>query len=433
MALSIATASREKLERFFRQAAQRTTTDSWLPHYNKYLRNTITRTDRVRTPAARSDSQLGHYIAISSLLHALDGSRYLGRALYCHVIRDSHSARHLAFYAELRAAMSLLASEGVGVFNRRHYVVNNDGKLVQSVDRPTHVYAWEALREWSTDGRAARLLARIIQLNGVPLDDLLQAAFPGASLSSLATFWFKRWGIDLEILAQEKTWRNQSSYRPTELHVDPTRSTAQIIEDVRGLWSPFEPTGSGRLDPLDYHLLRIAFEYQARLTGIRKRDARYSLRASEVAKRAGMTGREAGLLSAFLMRDQAGTSEDLSIIKSAKLRPDKRSGYADPFSMVCRAALLLRLALGSALMVLNGSVSRTVAREWIQGWGFRCQALSTPAIGDVSIVWSELSDSLAALDKEEERANSRNLYAIAPEHLTRLGQCERIALWALLS
>ena len=68
-------------------------------------------------------SSLAEYIACSIPLHLADGWTFLARGLDAIKAGDSDSAIHMAYYAELRAAMSLLAGDGVGVFRSRHVAI----------------------------------------------------------------------------------------------------------------------------------------------------------------------------------------------------------------------------------------------------------------------------------------------------------------------
>ncbi len=54
-------------------------------------------------------------IAVRGPLHAIDGWSYFSRSLSALLSGDPHAARHLAYYAELRASLSILASTGIGV------------------------------------------------------------------------------------------------------------------------------------------------------------------------------------------------------------------------------------------------------------------------------------------------------------------------------
>ena len=86
---------------------------------------------------------LGEYIASSAPLH-------LGRRMELSFARfrcintwRPGSTCHLAYYAELRAAMSFLAAEGIGIFNDRHIAV--DANFQTTIFRSnTHIAAWQA-------------------------------------------------------------------------------------------------------------------------------------------------------------------------------------------------------------------------------------------------------------------------------------------------
>jgi len=64
-----------------------------------------------------TDAQMISLVAACGPNHCLDGWSYLSRSVSALVARDGHSAKHMAYYAQLRAAMSMLAVSGVGIFN----------------------------------------------------------------------------------------------------------------------------------------------------------------------------------------------------------------------------------------------------------------------------------------------------------------------------
>src|SRR6185436_17477307 len=98
----------------------------WLPASNRYITDTIDRLKKDRQTTINA-ADLAAYIAASAPLHCADGWVFASRALAALVCGDANTARHMGYYAELRAAMSILASEGVGVFDKYHYVVPAQG------------------------------------------------------------------------------------------------------------------------------------------------------------------------------------------------------------------------------------------------------------------------------------------------------------------
>jgi len=93
-----------------------TQNDGWIERVKKIgtveAREDVRPTE-VAAGTIQSPTQLSEYIAASCLLHCSDGWSYLGRAISALLRGDPHRARHLAYYAELRAATALLAKVGV--------------------------------------------------------------------------------------------------------------------------------------------------------------------------------------------------------------------------------------------------------------------------------------------------------------------------------
>ena len=128
----------------------------WLGKTNRYLKNVVNRLKIDHPLSAHYQRNLAQYIAASSILHANDGWCYLGRAVSALMNGDPHRSLHLAYYAELRAAMALLASEGVGIFNKKHYVLNGPNMATRlSSSQGTHRIAWDALEFWMNNLRQA--------------------------------------------------------------------------------------------------------------------------------------------------------------------------------------------------------------------------------------------------------------------------------------
>ena len=117
-------ASRKSVEEVLPQLKRYFKLNKWLGNNNRYLVN-VTKLLFEDTQPGRAikHRHLAQYIAASAPLHCADGWSLLGRSIDCHSRGDTDAARHFAYYAELRAAMSLLAVEGVGIFSDRHFVV----------------------------------------------------------------------------------------------------------------------------------------------------------------------------------------------------------------------------------------------------------------------------------------------------------------------
>lgn len=126
-------ASREKIEESLFENKAILGSGEWLSKSNKYLLKTIQTIydDSVARPPRIVSKYLKDYIAISSILHCKDAWDYYSNSISAMLEGNMSNAIHLAYYAELRATVSFLASEGIGIFNSKHYYVNGAGKCVK--------------------------------------------------------------------------------------------------------------------------------------------------------------------------------------------------------------------------------------------------------------------------------------------------------------
>jgi hypothetical protein len=215
----------------------------WIGSRNRYAVDTIS---RIKTEVAAGSltkpHQLAQYIAASSVLHCTDGWSYLGKAISCLLRGDPHRARHLAYYAELRAAMSLLAASGVGVLNNRHFVIDAPNSVAKLIDQSgTHDFAWNCLEYWSTQPASGDIFASIVRPHGRALDDWLTPLGGGHVIAPQAKDWFLKWGMDLALPREDKNARNESSYRPDGMPDSWCLDTATTLEFARDVWVALEP------------------------------------------------------------------------------------------------------------------------------------------------------------------------------------------------
>jgi hypothetical protein len=192
------------------------------------------------------------------LLHCLDAWSYLGRALSASSAGDDHRVRHLAYYAELRAALSILACHGIGVFNGHSSVVTPAGGIqhLQCVSG-THVAAWLILQEWAKAGSSGSSIAGAVGCLGVPVADCLAAFFGTPGYNFVGPDFFGKLGFDLAQGSNDRETRNFSSYGPTFL----TNIAVDASDEARlisSFWHAFAPSES----ELDRHILRLSIELE---------------------------------------------------------------------------------------------------------------------------------------------------------------------------
>src|ERR1700722_668599 len=105
--------SRSDVEKTLAGLRRFTRGSMWIGKNNRYSTDTIGKIKNDVRSNRINVRNLSQYIVASCLLHSTDGWSYLGKAILALMRGDPHRSRHLAYYAELRAAMSILASEGI--------------------------------------------------------------------------------------------------------------------------------------------------------------------------------------------------------------------------------------------------------------------------------------------------------------------------------
>ncbi|MCP1197261.1 hypothetical protein NKW84_15545 [Acetobacter senegalensis] len=361
-----------------------------------------------------SKEDLVEILAIRGPLHALDGWSYVGRALNALIAGDSHATRHLAYYGELRGALSLLASSGIGIFNSQNVCIDQNRDVWLMSSRGTHDMCWATIVEWAQRAGSVDRLISPMMLAGSSMLDAFREFFPSAT-SAAAAYLMEEWGFDLEQGADDQTERNWSSYQPTALLPQQTSP----IEDtlfLRMFWEALRPGAIG----LDRHLFRILLEAEFRANGEALPDfsSRYS-RLDDVLQTA--------VPLPFLTR------EDEPYDHPFLCHAAKRNSPAHPYSMLCRAALLLKFATGMAEANLQAAGIRPTQHfeSWWHGFGIE-HGLWSPEAPPVlpEELWSDIDVALE--DIEAAPANNRHGWTLALRGSAfRVCETERAALWGL--
>ncbi len=417
------------------------TKGAWLASANRYAVDTVSQIDNDTTsPPTLINVDLVQYVAASAPLHLLDGWTFLGRAVDASLRGDPDTARHLAYYAELRAAMALLATEGLGVFNTKHFVV--DVSNVPSLIRPpagTHQIAWQLLEAWCGLPKAAILVGETIAVGGVPLSTWLRhfGLAPGNALQPVAADWLKTWGLDLKQLSLDREARNESSYRPTGLRKSKSANTKQCVEVIGDLWRVLEPAATGRFEVIDSYLLRSCIEaiFKSITVSTRRSTARqrYRREVDRMIANVNPSG-DRKQLRAFLLRIRDRT--DPGVLALAR-KNDPLSSPDHHLQVISRAALLLRISSGAcALLFQRGGASLSQVRFWwsqlgeARGcWGHRA------APQNVTDLWADIQQALEQLDVKRESLGSQasllEWRLASLSEIAILGECERIGLWGI--
>lgn len=412
---------------------------NWLSLTNRYAQNTI---KKLRTELDNgkilSPGDLSQYIAASCLLHCCDGWSYLGRAISALLRGDPHRARHFGYYAELRGATALLATEGIGVFHNDHFAITSPNcAKVLATQRATHNFVWDCLDFWSDQQSSLVLFAQIIRPYGISLEDWHVPLGGASALAPHAKSWFKQWGMDLRVFNDDHAARNISSYQPDGIPRIWNVDGQSVINFVRALWEALEPSPTCRFEEIDQQILRISLEarFKARYdTAASKSTKKFEKFVKPVIECQGLSDTANAEWLKFMTRKL--NPKDLDILVHSQRAPDDMSFSA--FAVMSRGALLLRVASGSTSRLFReANHSIESFKFWWQQFGvdrglWEGKANST----DLQDLYTDIRDSLAEVE-DFQRNNSKanqtvfRLVGDIPKAVVTLGSCERVALWSM--
>lgn len=411
---------------------------NWIGKTNHYAHDVVGRLKAALPATVERKRNLAQYIAASIALHSNDGWSYLGRSVACLLAGDTHRALHLAYYAELRAAMSLLASAGIGIFNTQHFIVPTANTTVKlRFGQGTHVIAWLALEEWSQQPVSGALFAQLIRPEGRTLDEWFHGQGGAGALAPQAKAWFMQWGMDLGLATKDRDARNESSYRPDGVPTTWELKAKDGLEFVRDMWSNLEPSATSSFEQIDRHILRLAMErYYAGLSGkaASSTDPAFVALVETIVSSQSLASATEDRLKKFLLRQSA--PDDPLVFRYSAVRPG--SPQTDAFAVISRAVLLLRIATGSAHDLLHqAGFDATALSFWWQKLG-EARGLWKSGSPPVALadLWADIEDGLREIEEIEvgDPATFETINGVAYGvfgRLNVLASHERVGLWGL--
>jgi hypothetical protein len=285
-------------------------------------------------------SEMASYLALSASCHALDGWRYLAEAAFALLRGARNQALHLAYYAELRAALSILAGSGIGILNQKHFVLTNTGDVVWTKERRTHDAAWECLAKWASIPANARPVVEALQAFGYTGLDWAEACSVSTSPDAIATHWLSNWSIDLKVFNKDKDARNEASYRPDlQIHALNPLSRKEL-EIVRHVSAASDRSSYGSFDETD---IRLTFDLCSKACELRFGDS----------SKKHMDMMLSDVFRWLVVKENIEKPQALAMIRVIKAAPQSQAGNVlaaaspndhHPVAIFSRAFLLLRLA-----------------------------------------------------------------------------------------
>jgi len=404
----------------------------WLGPRNYYRRDTVRRMDAETTVTYRK-RQVEEYIAGSVIIHSSDGWGYLTRSIDCLLNGDIPSAIHFAYYAELRSAMSLMAYDGVGVFNRKHIYFDALRNGTVFGGYTTHSAVDKGMKAFANLSSKKEGIFKLLKVQNHTIADWIRETNVSSQSkysASVINRWLKKWSIDLH-LYDDQQLRNEMSYRP---HFISSPINLQLtVNKLIDIWELLEPTAGNRFPKLDRHLLRIGLEeiYQ-RNTGLYPTGSNYETFIGNIFGRLGEPITQ--LLYKFLLR-QVDPNDALLFTEAKGDRANIHSNISDPFPIICRAILLLRLSTGAANQLICDS---TLDIEKMRFWwedislhhGFTA---SIPSEIDAIDLYSDIRDSITEISSMSAGSllNIKDSFGNVSRSLFFIKQFQRACIWGI--
>lgn len=205
-----------------------------------------------QVPSAVQKDELAQYLALSSASHVLDGWRYVSQAALSFLSGSRTQAVHLAYYAELRAALAVLAFSGIGILKRKHFALTSTMDVIW-FQGATHDTTWKAIGYWSRQPGHGIEVLRCFSCLGLSGEEWAEAcgAASSGTVQDIAEYWVSDWTVDLSTLSQDSELRNEASYRPN-LRLSaldlPSEADVQFVRDVCAASIPVD---HGQFDIVD--------------------------------------------------------------------------------------------------------------------------------------------------------------------------------------
>jgi len=392
-------------------------------------------------------SKINSFLAASSLSHMLDGWMYLSDSFNALLNGDEGTAVHLCYYAELRSAMSILASEGIGVFDRKHIGVfssNTNSEYPKNYYKgtppnlsykqptsPTHTFVWEAMDKWANSAfKPNSDILKIFKVKGKNFYELTEYFHPSTAVSTLLGIqtiksWLKDWCFDIKSYRNDRETRNEVSYRPQRIKdFNKIIDFQAIINGLDSFWTVMSPLATDRYSLLDTYLLRKLY------AGLYDNIDNPGQRSDLIRNAFNQYGINDETLFNFL-DFQHPYNDDHIIFQQANIK------QTTPLSIIARATLLLRISVGLVSQLYNaGGINKTDLDFVWENYGIDCgfwNSGSTPL--DFNNLWSDIQPSFNDLRSDINTPGVDNsMYSIFgrnAEAISHLGQINRACLWGL--
>ena len=377
-------------------------------------------------------------MAVSTLVHCMDGWSYLNNSISAFLNGDLPIAIHLAYYTELRAAISFLASEGILVADYKQICLKeNDDIYIPNSSKSTHVATWDIMKEWINNrGRFTNAL-EYFSYKGKTFNELIQfipnaPTDPNVQLIELKN-WIKKWSFDIENYTTDQETRNASSYNPNIKRNHIPISPVERLKNINDFWKSLDPSISAfaniDLYLFSTYLTTIYDNYLVQRVPIPMGKEEY---IDLFFESSGLT--PDSILKAIFIDDKSNNL----MLHAKDSSNDGITGDIKPLSIIARAILLLRFATGAcAFHLRSNNINRNDLSFYFDMIGQDCGMWEIGQPDDLKELWDELFLLTDYFDEYLDTDPAPNIYKLRNDlgEYTKYShiytQFSRSALWGL--
>ena len=364
-------------------------------------------------------------VAAQELAHFVEAWRYASASLHAYMTNARANAVHFAYYAELRAALTLFAHSGISVNQVAGcFFLDASGTLMpfSMAKNPTHTTVWGLWKEWVKRADAKDLLGGLRLTAGVKLKDIADTLSLYAAPAIL-----KGWGYDLiEQTLEDHTWRNKSSYDPLFATEHLFQMDIQCVGLIKDIWHSLVG-GQGGVG-FDENYIRFLVDRSARaLVGAADSQAGIDMEVEEAVRRK----REQIIAS---VSASTGTSAEMirislnqEIHRDMLKKADEHSSA--PENVLSRAFFLLRLA-ALAIESNLGASDSAPARQWLRNWLVNAGLYAENSEIQIEDVRQDYEEALASFAPVGPFPSGIWISGMS-EHANRLARPEAFLSWGL--
>lgn len=391
-------------------------------------------------------SEVKEFMAVSTLIHCMDGWTYLNNSVHAFLNGDLPIAIHLAYYAELRAAISFLASEGILVANSQQICLkDNDELYIPGInplkklkDPGTHSATWKIMEGLLNDHHRSINALAYFSYKGKTFKELTQYIPKSPSKievqSLIARKWLKTWSLDIEKYTQDRTMRNYSSYNPNIRRNFTPISPGERLKNINDFWKVLDPSiyAFSNIDQYLFsaYLNKIYDEYKSSFQNGDPMDK--SAYIDLFFKNAGLTNDSN--LTVIFKEDRP----NMLIKHASDDSKDKITGNVKPLSIIARSILLLRYATGAcAYLLKSNNIERSDLNFYFDEIGRDSGMWDSPRPEDFKSLWddvfllSEYFDEYLDENPDPSIFNIRNELGEFVNYSPIYTQFSRASLWGL--